>query len=226
MGAILALGAAGILLCSAVWSIDPLSSARTAISYVFIIVGAIGVAANFKSDEYMDLLALMCFLSGIASLVLFVVSPALVVSEGGDFIGIFSQKNVLGEAMTMGALASLHGIRAGKRRRLRNAVFLVLITIVALKSACATSCLTIFVFCGTGAMIALIQKGGRPHSRHRYDRLRGPHSAIFNNIPGFRAGNDRQGPDFNRAHGRLGLCDPMYLPKAMVGVGIRGVLVA
>ncbi len=159
-GAILAIGSAGFLLCSAVWSIDPQSSARTAILYLFVVVGAIGIVTNLKSDEFMDLLALMSFLAGVATLVLFVVSPAIAVGEAGDFRGIFSQKNVLGEAMTMGALASLHGLRAGKRGRLRNAVFLVLVTIVAIMSGSATSCLTIFVFCGTDAVIALIRKGG------------------------------------------------------------------
>ncbi len=64
--------------------------------------------------------------------------------------------------MTLGALASLHGLRATKRRRLRNIVFLALVTIVALKSGSATSSLTIFVFCGTDAVIALIRRGVPP----------------------------------------------------------------
>jgi O-antigen ligase len=157
-GVFLAIGLAGFLLCSAVWSIDPQTTARGAMLYLFSVAGMIGIATNLKSDEYMDLLALICFLAGVSSLVLYAVSPANAFGESGDFRGIFSQKNVLGEAMAMGALASLHGIRTGKR--LRGAIFLGLNTIVALRSESATSCMTIFVFCGTDRIIALIQKGG------------------------------------------------------------------
>ena len=159
-GTILAVGLAGFLLCTAVWSINPQSSVQAAILYLFVVLGATGIVGSLKIDEFMDLLALICFLAGAASLVLYVVSPGIALGETGDFRGIFSQKNVLGEAMTMGALASLHGLRAGKGKRLRSTVFLVLVAIAALKSGSTTSCLTIFFFCGTDAVIVLIRKGG------------------------------------------------------------------
>ena len=224
-GASLAIGLAGFLLCSAVWSIDPQTSVRYAILYLLVIVGAIGIAANFESDEYMELLALTCFLAGVASLVLFVVSPANAAGGEGDFRGIFSQKNILGEAMTMGALASLHGLRAGKRRRLRNAVFLVLVIIVAIKSGSTTSCLTIFFFCATDAVIVVIRKGGAARVLAiGMTVLALPIvvlQIVFPDSMLEMMGKDR----FDRAHGHLGLCDPIYFPKAMVGMGICGVLV-
>lgn len=158
-GAILALGLAGFLFCSAVWSIDPHVTVREAILYLFVVVGAIGITSNLQADEFMELLAVICFLAGAASLVLLVVSPAKAFGGDGDFRGIFSQKNVLGEAMTVGVLATLHGIRAGTRR-LRGAIMLVLLTIVALASRSATSCLTIFAFCGVDSVIVLFRKGG------------------------------------------------------------------
>lgn len=159
-GILLAIGLAAFLLLSTFWSIMPSASFRGGILYLFFVVGAIGVAGNLKCDEFMDLLARTCFLSAIASLFLLVVSPANAFGSEGDFRGIFSQKNVLGEAMTMGALASLHGLRASKCRLLRNAVFLVVITITALRSESATSCLAILWFCATDMLIALIRKGG------------------------------------------------------------------
>jgi exopolysaccharide production protein ExoQ len=157
--AMLALGLTGLLLASAVWSIDPQTTVREAIQYFIVVLGAIGLATSLKADEYMDLLARMCLLAAMASLALAIISRGNAFM-GGDFVGIFSQKNVLGEAMTMGALASLHGLRVGKGGHLRNFVSLVLIAIVALMSQSATSCLVIFLFCGSDAVVAAIRKGG------------------------------------------------------------------
>jgi exopolysaccharide production protein ExoQ len=159
-GSILAIGLTGFLLFSVLWSVDPQRTTPPAVMYLFVVVGAIGIAGFLDGDEFMDLIALVCFLTGVASLILVHVSPLYAFGQMGDFHGIFSQKNVLGQAMAVGALASMHGLRAGKRKRLRSAACLTLVSIVALKSESATSCLTIFVFCCAAAAIALIQAGG------------------------------------------------------------------
>lgn len=159
-GAALAVSLAVFLFCSSVWSIDPASSLRYGILYLCVVLGAIGIVTNLKVDEFMELLARVCFVSAVISVIVFLVSPASALSAEGDFRGIFSQKNILGEAMTMGAMASIHGIIASKTARARNAVFLVVLTLVALKSGSATSCLAIFVFCVTAAVAVLILKGG------------------------------------------------------------------
>jgi len=159
----LSIGLAGFLLLSTLWSVDPQDTATRAVLYLFVVIGAIGIASNLDGDEFMSLLALTCFLSGAASLVLLAVSPAnaqVITADSVDFRGIFSQKNVLGEAMVVGALASLHGLRVGNGKRLRYAVILVLVAAVAFVSKSATSCLTIFAFCGTDAAMTLIRKGG------------------------------------------------------------------
>jgi O-antigen ligase len=109
----------------------------------------------------MDLTASIAFGIAVASLALLVVYPAAAYGQdGADFRGICSQKNVLGEAMTIGALASLHGMRVGNHRRWRNAIYLATLGFVALKSQSATSCLTIAVFCLTDFVIVLLRKGG------------------------------------------------------------------
>jgi exopolysaccharide production protein ExoQ len=159
-GASLALGLAGFFVVSSLWSIDAPTTLRAAILYFSVVIGAVGIATNLEVDEFMDLLAQICFVAGVVSLILLIVSPATAFAAGVDFRGIFSQKNTLGRAMTIGALASLHGLRADARGRLRRTVFLVLVTIVALKSGSATSCLTIFAFCGIDVAIALFRKGG------------------------------------------------------------------
>ena len=103
---------------------------------------------------------MLCFLSAVASLVLVVVSPANVYGEYGDFCGVFSQKNPLGEAMSLGALAALHGLRVGKRRRLFNFSTLLLSTFLAIKAGSTTSLLAIFMFVCLGFVMHILQKGG------------------------------------------------------------------
>jgi exopolysaccharide production protein ExoQ len=159
-GAFITTGLAGFFLCSAAWSIAPQSSIVEGTLYLMVILGAIGIAANFTSDEFMNLLATMVFLTAIASLGLYVASRGNAVSDTGDFRGIFPQKNVLGEAMTMGTLACLHGLRTGARGRRRSLVFLGMVAVVTLWSKSTTSFLTILAFCGTDLVISLIRKGG------------------------------------------------------------------
>jgi exopolysaccharide production protein ExoQ len=160
ISAVLALGLASFLLCSAVWSISPQASLRQGILYLCVIVGAIGIVGTLEANEFMDVLASVCCLAAVASLVLLVVFPTYAFGGEIGFRGIFAQKNVLGEAMAIGALASLHGLRVANRRRFRNVFILIVVTVVALKSESATSCLTIFAFFGIDAVIALIKKGG------------------------------------------------------------------
>jgi len=158
-GAILALGLAGLLLCSAVWSVSPSATLREGTVYLFVIVGAIGIVCSIEPDRFMNLLARLCFFSGAASVLLYVVSPSIAMTEDG-LRGIFIHKNILGSVMAIGVLATLHGLRARKGRSLSSAFFTIFMIIVALLSQSGTSCLTIFVYCGTEATIALIRKGG------------------------------------------------------------------
>jgi len=159
-GAILAAGLVLFLFCTAAWSIDPQTSIRNAVLYGFVVMGAIGIATNLNIDEFMEQMALLCFLCSVASLLLMVLAPAGAYGETGDFRGIFPQKNILGEAMAMGALASLHGLRASARGRARHVIFLIAVTIAAIKSQSATSCMTILAFCATDAVTFLMRKGG------------------------------------------------------------------
>ncbi len=159
LGGIFALSAVAFLFLSAFWSIDPATTIRRATVYLCVVIGAIGLAANLDGDEFMDLLGMTCRISAIASLMLLAVSPGRAV-VAGDFIGIFSQKNVLGQVMTAGALASLHRYRVGSRRPARNIAMLILFAGVALAAKSATSWLTIFAFCCADRVIALCRGGG------------------------------------------------------------------
>lgn len=158
--AILGLGLAGFLLCSALWSVEPDASLRQGLVYLFVVFGAIGIVGNLEGDEFMDLLARVCLFAGVVSLVLLVLSPGNSRTSDGDFRGIFGHKNLLGQAMTMGVLASLHALRSGKRGKLRSALSLSLMTIVALASSSVTSCITIFFFYTVFIMEAFLRRQG------------------------------------------------------------------
>lgn len=160
-GANIALGLAGFLLCSVLWSVARGTTIREGLIYLPMIVGSIGIASNFDPDEYMHLLARTYFCMALLSLVVLAHSSADTVGvPWDDFQGIFSQKNQLGEAMQIGALASLHGLRTGNGRRLGSAVYLSGFIVLALMSASTTSCVIIFAYSAASVLTALVRKGG------------------------------------------------------------------
>jgi len=137
----LPLAAPGILLMSVFWSLDPRLTITQGALYFFIVLGLIGLVEALDNDELMKLIALICGLSAVASVVQF-----LAFHEPGDFRGIFSQKNVLGQVMAGGVLAALHCMRIPGGRRFRYICLIALCTVVAFMSKSATSVLAIFVF--------------------------------------------------------------------------------
>jgi len=159
-GAVLTLGLAAFLLSSVVWSGNPQRTISQGIVYLSVVIGAIGIASSLDVDEFMKLVGLICGLAALCSLFLAVVSPGEAFTSFGDFRGIFPQKNVAGKAMEVGALASLHGLRASREQKWRSRILLVLVTIVCLLSKSMTSLSTIFVFCSADAVTAMMRKGG------------------------------------------------------------------
>jgi len=150
---VLPLLAAGFLLISVLWSVDPRVTLSQGTIYLAAVLGAIGIVQALDSNELMDLAASICGLSAVASIVQFVIFP-----EPGDFRGIFSQKNLLGEAMAVGVLAALHGTRI--TRKFRYFCIIMLCSIVALMSKSATSVLTIIVFLWLDILGRLYLRGG------------------------------------------------------------------
>jgi O-antigen ligase len=160
---ILALALASFLLLSAVWSIDPQTTVRRGVVYLFIIMGTIGVVGSLEGDEVMSLVGITCGLCAAASIVLLVISPSVVIGPlpSSDFRGIFSQKNGLGQVMAVGALASLSGIRISRgRKRLFKILTLILFIIIAFASKSGSALVMIFFFCTMGGAIALFGIAG------------------------------------------------------------------
>ena len=152
---VLPLAAASLLLISILWSVDPALTLTRGTAYFFVVVGAIGLVEVLDSDELMHLLAFICGLSAVASVVQLLIFP-----EPGDFRGIFSQKNVLGQVMAAGVLAALYCARIRDRRRFRYICVIALCTIVAFMSKSATSVLTIFLFFALDLLGGLYLRGG------------------------------------------------------------------
>ena len=164
-GIVLALSAVGFLCLSALWSLAPDTTLRVAIVYLYVILGAIGIARTMDADEYMHLLSRCCFLAAIVSVFLLVVSPSNALMVGGyggevDFVGIFSQKNVLGQVMATGALATLHGIRVARRRYLGKLCMLFVFLGMAYASKSTSALMAALLFCGISGFDSLWRKGG------------------------------------------------------------------
>jgi O-antigen ligase len=152
---VLPLAAASLPLISVLWSVAPGVTFTQGLAYFFVVLGAIGLAEASDGDELMDLVMLICGLSAVASIVQFFIFP-----EPGDFRGIFSQKNVLGQVMVGGVLAGLHGARIRGGRPFRSICVITLCTTVAFMSKSSTSILTIFVLFWLGMIGRLYLKGG------------------------------------------------------------------
>jgi O-antigen ligase len=139
---VLPLAAAGLLVTSVLWSVTPSTTLTRSVAYFFLVVGAIGIVEILDTNEVMSLTALIGGLLAAVSLLLLFVFPDTVIEEE-SFRGVFSQKNVLGQAMVVGVLAGLHGIRIGGRQRFRSIGVTLLCTIVAFLSKSTTSLITI-----------------------------------------------------------------------------------
>jgi O-antigen ligase len=159
-GGVLALALGAFLLLSAVWSVDPETTVRRGVICLFLIMGAVGVAGVLDRDEVLDLVAMTCGLCAGVSIMLLVISPSEMWSPSG-FGGIFDNKNLLGQVMAVGVLASLHGIRSSShRRRLSGICTLILFIFLAFLSKSSTALMVILLFCTVSGVIALFRKGG------------------------------------------------------------------
>ena len=163
--AFLALGISVLLLSSAFWSVDPAATIRRGVTYLAMVMGAIGIAGTLDCDEYMAILMQMCSICAGGSLGLLVLSPHLALMDGGDggtFVvrGILSHKNSLGQAMAAGTLAGLHGLQTRRRRALIDIAMLGVFLGLALLSRSATALLIIVFYAAAHLLAFLYRKDG------------------------------------------------------------------
>jgi exopolysaccharide production protein ExoQ len=153
---VLPLAAAGLLVTSVLWSIAPGTTITRSLAYLFLVVGAIGTVEIFDAHRVMRLTALIGGFLAAISLILPDAAGAIIGALRGPFPG----KNQLGQAMVIGVLGGLHGIRISGGRRLLYISITVLCTIVAFLSKSATSLVAIFTFFLLCIIMTLYTRGG------------------------------------------------------------------
>ncbi|HVJ54709.1 MAG TPA: O-antigen ligase [Aliidongia sp.] len=160
-GAALALLLMFYLFMTSFWSMDSGATTKEAIVYLVVIIGVIGIAGKYRFNKYVGMLFFACLVSAVASVLLYVVSPAnAVMEDGGGMEGIFSHKNTLGQVMATAVLATLYYRTKKPSYRVLKIIGIVLFIALAAASRSATALLTIFVFCGASAFTAGYRAGG------------------------------------------------------------------
>jgi exopolysaccharide production protein ExoQ len=151
---------ASIVVCSVLWSVDPVTTLTRSIAYLFLVVGAIGLVKTLDANEIMELTASICgLLAAVSLLLLFSCPREAIGGSEGDFHGVFPHKNINGEVMGIGVLAGLHGVRTG-RRMLRHIMIVAICALVGVLCKSATALLTILAFISLHIVGSLYIRGG------------------------------------------------------------------
>ena len=174
-GELLAISLVSLFLLSIAWSVDPWTTLRRGGLYMFFVLGVIGMAARLTDREFTGLMSTACLLSAVASLALLAIYPssALPLPDSFDSFeaspevtlalrGIFPQKNVLGQVMAAGVLASMHILRAAVSRQARfwSVVRLIVFLVMVLASKSSTSISVTLYLCLMTFFICLYRRGG------------------------------------------------------------------
>lgn len=153
-----ALGA--LLMASACWSADPSTTLRRAALYGFVILAAAGLAARLTPGAYFRALALAAAGAAALSLLMLVLCRGCALAPGGgELRGVFSHKNMLGQAMAAGVLAALH-LAQQRRGRIAALLACLLCTGAAVLSRSTTSLMVIGLYAGAHALLGLWRRGG------------------------------------------------------------------
>lgn len=158
LGGTLLLAVVAFLFLSALWSVDPQTTLRRSFVYLFFGLFVVGIANSLSADEYMQIIRRIVFLSAIASLVLLEISPGAVLMSDGPMRGVFTHKNVLGQVMAAGVLASLHGMRVGGSDRRSSVAMIILFAALTFASRSSTSLILVFFFCGADILLTISRR--------------------------------------------------------------------
>ncbi|HVJ54708.1 MAG TPA: O-antigen ligase family protein [Aliidongia sp.] len=160
-GSTLALLTITYLFMTSLWSTEPSATIKEAFVYLIVLLGVIGLVGRYRPNEYLGILFIACFISGVASLLLLIVSPGnAMMEDGGGMQGIFPHKNILGQVMATGVLAALYHKTKGSFQRTLKVIGILIFVGLAACSKSATALVTIFVFCGTYAFTIGYRAGG------------------------------------------------------------------
>jgi exopolysaccharide production protein ExoQ len=93
---------AGLAFASTFWSADPALTFRRALIFVAVTLYASYLVIRFSLDQIIRLLAVMSVLSLVVNTVFIVALPRYGIDAGGQYQGVFFQKNSLGYVTALG----------------------------------------------------------------------------------------------------------------------------
>ncbi len=96
-----------ITVASAVWSVDPMVSLKRGIGLIGTTAFAYYVVSRFRLQEFLGILAITTGLAAVTSALLIVAFPSIGKMQDsyvGAWIGVFQEKNGLGQFMALGVL--------------------------------------------------------------------------------------------------------------------------
>ena len=229
VGSVLALSAVGFLCLSALWSLDPPTTVRVAIVYLFVILGAIGIARTMDADEYMHLLSWCCFLSAIASILLLVASPSnalMAVYRRDGIRDARFHRDISSEECPGAGHGDRSACHPARHQGRPTAVSGQALYVVRVRG----NGLRVQVHGRVDGRVAFlrhqrIRQSMAEGRRGAHDRrhLGGLSCADAHRCRGCArhvSGTDRQGSDPDRANRDMGLCHPGHLDEAVAGMGL------
>lgn len=153
----------GLVMASALWSLDPGRSLRRSVAVATVMVFALAVLTTTPLPRLMRMIHLVILASGVLSLLVLPISPHFAL-DTGDYSnalrGLFAQKNGLGEALMLGNAALAWRILARGGISWRMAGMFLLSLVIIRMSRSTTALVLSLVAITLAVMLALLRRGG------------------------------------------------------------------
>jgi len=131
-----------LTLLSTFWSVVPIVTLKESIELIGTTMIGYYFVARFELPKFLELLGIAFGALAVMSVVLIVVSPGLGLDaeNGGDWSGVYAEKNGLGAAMALALITLIVVVmRTRGRRRLLFSSFLVLCAVLIIGSRSVTA---------------------------------------------------------------------------------------
>jgi len=148
----------GIIALSVFWSDQPTVTARRVFAVLLYTLFGLYLLDRFPLREQPWLLARACAVAAVASIIVAILPPkyGVLPGSGGEWRGIFVQKNVLGRAMAVGVLAAVFSTLMAARQPQRRWVSLAMAAICGLVLLKSSSVFAVVSMVTIVAPIALL----------------------------------------------------------------------
>jgi O-antigen ligase len=149
---------------SVIWSLHPDTTMRREVNYTATILTVLYLVAEFDADEIMRIVAFSIGISAVFSFLFVVIFPLQAIHQAsqwqgeeltGAWKGVFSHKNVLGHAMTIGVVAALYNLGSPGSNRIWSFVLLCACVALTIGTRSSTALSVVAVYLITGALYLL-----------------------------------------------------------------------